>query len=278
MSSTWMDRYPHLYAKTVEEMRAAYPDFRHFMRDGKACFAGPFELTDRYSALEPMRPFELDIELPDRFPDAFPVVREIAGRVPRTAARHVYTDGSACLSTEIDLRLRHGRSCNLVDLMRFEVRDWCIYQYCTEVGEPYPHGERAHGTAGVMQSLKDTLAVGSPAVINDFLWLLTRRQIDRRTQCPCGSGSRLRDCHGDHVNRLREVLSPRAARDLLVSLWPQQTNSQQRTATNSSSGAVHKKSRLIQPAPVFTYSNANPHCGQLQAATLVIATSTADCR
>src|SRR4051794_31021288 len=49
--------------------------------------------------------FDLEIEIPPRFPEDVPIVTETGGRIPREADHHVNKDGKLCLGSP--LRLRH---------------------------------------------------------------------------------------------------------------------------------------------------------------------------
>jgi hypothetical protein len=199
-------------------MRSAYPELTPILSANTLFFQGLFEVKDEHSTSAPFKPFELEIELPNNFPAAFPVVRETAGRVPRTIHRHVFTDGTACVGTLVDLWQRYENSCHLVTFIGNEVRDWCVYQLCRENKVPYPHGERMHGVLGIFQSLYDLFGTKQPSVVFAYLNVLRRQHISGHQQCPCGSGKRLRDCHGPKFQELHRYITPRRAEELLNQL------------------------------------------------------------
>lgn len=213
MSLTWRKRYPSLYQRTVAEMDDAFPLLKPCVKDDKLIFRGKFQLTDQLGVLDS---FDIEVELPDDFPDAYPVVRELMGRLPRNIHRHVYDDGGCCLGTEIDFWMNFPMGYTLVEFMNGPVRHFFLGQACVEAGKPWPAGERAHGQKGLMQSLAELIQTQSRQVIFAYLALLSHDQLGHHHTCPCGSDKKIRQCHDGQIRHLKRVLTPKRALQVLI--------------------------------------------------------------
>jgi len=127
---------------------------------------------------------------------------------------HRYPDGMLCLATEIDMVLEFEKDPSLVNWMqRFVEPYYVIYEYYKRYGE-YPEGDRAHGEDGIVQSYMDIFSVdGQHAVclLNEIVYEAYRGH----HPCPCDSGKRLRNCHGEIVLRFKKqpMLLKQATKD-----------------------------------------------------------------
>lgn len=213
-AKTWIAKHPHIYERTRREMRNAYPSLRPIERDGRLIYKGPFEVRDSADTGVTLEPFQLEIELPDHFPDDFPIVRETAGRVPNSPDRHTFKNGTACVGTPPDLWFHYADGFSLVTFLGEEVSDWCIFQICKENGVRYPYGERSHGTGGLLESLCEKFQTRNPGVVVNYLDILSKRELRGHWKCPCDSGKKLRECHIAQMRDIKLRISTRRARSV----------------------------------------------------------------
>ena len=176
------------------------------MIDGKAALRGSFPLTQDGEVLDR---FLIQVEFPDGVA-RLPVIREIGGRIPRTAERHVFAGGAIC--TEVpELTLLRG-DYSLLSYLEGPVRNYFLGQTLVERGEPWPFGERAHNKPGLVDAYAEILGVSGEPAVRRYLDLLGHKKIKGHWPCPCGSGRRLRDCHDADVRKLRATVPIRIAR------------------------------------------------------------------
>jgi hypothetical protein len=161
--------------------------------------AGKEQLADEY---------QIEIWIPENFPDAIPTVWETAGRIPPSF--HKLDDGSLCLGSQTNLRLILTESSSL---LRFVER--CVipylygHTYFAKHGVP-PFGELAHGKPGIRQDLAMIFGTHREEDIEEFVRLTAmRKRIANKKPCPCGSKRRLGRCHHLRVNSLRDRLGRR---------------------------------------------------------------------
>jgi hypothetical protein len=150
--------------------------------------------------------YNIEIEIPAN-PRDLPKVREVGGKIPHAADRHINrTDGLACLFVP-DERWRHypiGSS--LIEFIRKPLREFFLWQaYYDLEGKPlFP--ARSHEAAGVLESYCDELQTNDPSVVIKFLDYLGSKRPKGHWDCYCGSRRRLRDCHFAKLLSFREKI------------------------------------------------------------------------
>lgn len=161
--------------------------------------------------------FRLRIDVPLAFPDAVPVVTEVAGRIPRDdEAAHLYSDGSFCLGSPLRLLLiANGTPSVLAFFDRCVVPALYNVAYRERYGGRPPLGELAHGSGGELDDYVELFGVKTYGQALDALQLasIKRRDANKRP-CPCGCGRRLGVCRtNDRVRHVRDsVGSPQLRR------------------------------------------------------------------
>ena len=117
------------------------------------------------------------------------------GKAIDTNYPHLYKSGKLCLATDIDMQLSFCKDPSLVKWMRNYVETYFVsYEYYERYGV-LPMGERPHGSSGIVQSYMEVFGVGKTqaALIIRFL---SNKAYSGNQPCPCGSGIRMRKCHG----------------------------------------------------------------------------------
>ena len=189
------------------EIRERYPDLRVVVEDDKLFLRGSFpiiyegEVLDRYL---------VEILIPPAFPDILPIVREIGGRIPQVADRHVYTNGTLCVMVPQEWFFYHNRT--ILGYLDGPLRNFLIAETHVARGLPRPFGERSHGVQGLLESYADMVGSTDPMEIIKYLEYLCMDEVKGHWRCPCGSGRRLRNCHADHIRTLRDRIPLSVAR------------------------------------------------------------------
>ncbi len=155
--------------------------------------------------------YEILISIPKTYPEKPPTAMEIGGRIPSDF--HHYTNDILCLGTphEINSKFRINPT-----LLAFIEDQLIPYLYSFSYQENHkgkmPYGEWEHGGAGIIQYYKELLKEKSDTAILGFLQILADDNYKGHFDCPCGSGSKLRNCHG---NLLLKIKSDQGKDDFL---------------------------------------------------------------
>jgi len=195
-----------------ERLWVDFPELYLVQRDETMIVAGIFPLVDGQRVVDR---FVIELELPRTYPKGVPVLREVGGRIPRTADRHVEGDGKACIFLPDEYCYKHPNGMDLIDFLRGPVLGFLVGQSLAERGQPWPQGERAHGTDGITAFYSELVGSADSATIQRYLEALTAKQLRGHSSCPCGSGKRLRECHQECLLKLRERIPRSIARGSL---------------------------------------------------------------
>jgi len=149
--------------------------------------------------------FEVEIKVPNQFPQEFPHVWETGNRIPATY--HKLQNGSLCLGSPARIRLAIKQSPTLVAFVQFCVIPYLYGFAFQERFQTLPFGELSHGMAGLREDYAELFGVKGEKLAVEMVRLasLNKRDANRRP-CPCGSGKRVGKCHNRRVNEMRELL------------------------------------------------------------------------
>lgn len=190
----------------IADVLKKYPDFEVKEEAASCTLSGKFIMNAEYNNIPLYDEYEIEIVVRDIFPDEVPEVRNLGNDIP-TAFEHFYSNGALCL----------GAACELYDFLaeKKSLRSFIdeivmSYFYAVSYYRRYgtvPYGERSHGIKGIEEAYMDRYEVADQNVLIQLMMYLAgvyryRGHID----CPCGSGMRFRDCHGQKI--LRDIMSP----------------------------------------------------------------------
>lgn len=153
--------------------------------------------------------YEVVIRFPSTYPDDPPDVLETGGRIPRSADRH--NSEAACLFVPFEWRIRRP-DLSFATFLHDAMRGYFIGQSLAELNAPWPYGEREHGVDGMLQALADLLGITDLNAASLAMQILNKPTIKGHWDCFCGSGRRLRNCHGERLRELHKVGTAQSAR------------------------------------------------------------------
>jgi hypothetical protein len=205
MTKPWHRSDPDYLDRESQEVGREYPTLRwrvageFVILDGEFPIVAEGKVRDRYT---------VEITLARDHPKSLPIVREVAGRIPRKAERHMNKDGTACVLLTDERWKSWPVGAPFIDFLNGPLRNYFICQSLVERGDPWPMQELGHGVDGIRTSYRELLGTADDEVIRGYLACLSARKVKGHWACPCGSGRRLRDCHLTHVLELRQKISP----------------------------------------------------------------------
>lgn len=213
---TWQRDDPALYEKEKAEVEAHFPDLHLVVENDVVYLRGSFAVMfegkelDRYS---------VEMQRPRNHPAGLPVVRETGGRIPRHEDRHINAaDGTACVLLPDERWRLWPRGAPLLKFLTGPLHSFFLAQTMVEEGEPWPFGQWAHGAKGIYQFYREVLKTPDIRIITMYLDYLAAKKVKGHWQCPCGSRRKVRDCHFDQVQNLRENISRKDAEKSLATL------------------------------------------------------------
>lgn len=143
--------------------------------------------------------------------DELPYVLDIENQIDNSYP-HRYVDGKLCLETDTNIRIRFLNGFSLETWMSEYVETYFFsYEFYQRYGE-FPFGERGHGFEGIIQTYSDFFNETDMGKTIRLMASISTRQYRGHSQCPCGSGLKLRSCHGPSImkfytdNRLKTIV------------------------------------------------------------------------
>lgn len=145
---------------------------------------------------------KVNIEIPKEYPVKLPIVFESGEKVIRNFP-HINPDikGTFCLGTEIDIRRRLKPSYPLVKYIQIIAEFLGTYKYYKEY-ENFPHGDRGHGVAGIVEAYKEIFSVSTKQQVLNLMKIEKLKNEDKNKKCPCNSGKKFKMCHWNLLNTM----------------------------------------------------------------------------
>lgn len=187
------------FEELINDVVTKYSTLSVTKTESGATLSGQLILNAEYEDIPLYDEYEVEITVPKDYPCHLPTVREISNLVP-TELQHFLSDGSFCLAAQcelIDFARNDGTIKVYID--KYVMNYLYTASYFSRYGE-VPFGERAHGVDGIKEAYMDRYKCENEAVLFSLLCFLTGIEKYRgHSLCPCGSGKKLRDCHGKLV-------------------------------------------------------------------------------
>lgn len=188
-------------SQDIERMKVIYPSFKFFKRDDSCVFNGEISLNHVFNDVRMTGKFNLEIIVPGDFPLAFPKVMELSDNIDKDYP-HRYTNGQFCLASDLELKMFFSQSediCLFVE--KYIIPYLYTYRYYKEYGV-YPYGDRSHGVMGNIEYLKDLFVVENWDQVFNLIFFIIQSPYRGHLMCPCGSGNRIRNCHGSVLKQM----------------------------------------------------------------------------
>lgn len=153
--------------------------------------------------------FEIELIVPNDFPESLPRVRETGGRI-EADYKHRNPSGTLCLAVPIEQRRIFFEQPTLLGFVNRLVIPY-LYGYCFfKKHGRHPFDEAEHGHEGILRHYIDTLCLRDDLAALGVVCFLLEHGYRGHHVCPCGSGLKVRTCHGRALLQLRQIHNERS--------------------------------------------------------------------
>lgn len=173
--------------------------------EGKLIVTGFLPFKRSYDGYVIEDGYRVEISGLEEYPNTVPVVRELNNRIRRHSDNHADKDGTLCLATPLGLHKSFFESPTLLVFIEKLLIPYLYGHTYWERKGVYPWGEASHGSAGIKASYAELFGVSDDLSILRFLRYLAMGYYRGHHLCNCGSGIRLRDCHGPTLLGLKHI-------------------------------------------------------------------------
>ncbi|MDN3643619.1 hypothetical protein QWY87_12955 [Lutimonas halocynthiae] len=140
--------------------------------------------------------YQIKIDLKP-YPEFFPLVYELDGRIPRRIERHVYSDsGSCCFTTKARSQiLLKTKITSIYLFIKNIVIPYFQNNSYYEINMKYKTDEYSHNGEGVIEGYRDILQIHNDLKIAELLFNRYKGgKLKVRDLCYCGSNIKLKKC------------------------------------------------------------------------------------
>ena len=129
-----------------------------------------------------------------------PKVWEVSNKI-RKSYEHIYDDRSLCLATDLEQEL-YLKTHTIVEWIREYVEKYFVsYIYYKRYGV-FSFGEHSHGKKGIYEFIKIHYKMNNLIEAKKIYEYVCTKKYRGHLDCPCGSGKKIRNCHGKLILEL----------------------------------------------------------------------------
>lgn len=180
-----------------------FPSLNLIYEEEIPCLKGIVKLVDKDENV--IDEYKILIMPTINYPNLFPKVFELGGKIPKNTDWHTYSDGSCCIASPPEEKLFCIEGIDLYKFIQDHVLPYFFNQtFRRENG--YFLNERSHGDLGWIEFFFETLKTKSIVnVISVLEIILNKKTFDRTAKCFCGSGEKYRKCHRKPFENLKKL-------------------------------------------------------------------------
>jgi hypothetical protein len=194
----WWKTNPSFFTKEQEYLAINYPSLNFIVDDNTIFIRGKVQIAK-------IAAFDIEIKLPDDYPNSLPEVKELGGKIPIVNDRHVNDDGTCCLTVPAKMFQDLGKSYSIIDFIDKFVVPFFANQVHYEINGAWANGDYHHGKQGIFEYYAESLEVKSPKTIADLMKITLQPFPKLSQKCPCKSGKRLKKCHLKGIIFLKQI-------------------------------------------------------------------------
>jgi len=142
--------------------------------------------------------YEIEIKVSTSYPKTIPLVCETKGKIPKDWH---HNGKYFCLETPFRVWEIFRKQETLLNFVENLVVPYlAYYSYFKNTGDSSK--EHSHGARGVLDDYKKRFNIKDDLLAFKLLRILTERDYRGHVPCPCGSGEKLRKCHGKCIQTI----------------------------------------------------------------------------
>jgi len=198
-----------LLKKHIEQLNTMFPGFRLSERiDGEYSVIGNLNFTVRHDGNVVKDDYDIEIVIPDKYPQYPPTVQEVGNKILRCPGNHINDDGTFCFGAPLAIKHTFSQHRDLLWFVREQVVRFLFnHSYKRDFGIR-PDDELSHGPKGLLEYYYELFHTQDNITVLEFLRLLSEQQYDDQGLCPCGSGRKIRKCHYRLIKKIRKLSKP----------------------------------------------------------------------
>lgn len=192
------------FISQLYEAQELFPTLKQIEVNGKIILRGVLAIIDREG--KHWENYEIEIHCTENFPNEFPRLFEISGKIPRIGDWHIYEDtGSCCTNIPPEEILRCQKGITVTEYIKEEAVPYFFNQTHRRVEGYYINGEYSHGGRGLFEYYSKELVTGNDSKLTLALikFIATQNKPARTSFCFCGKREKFRHCHKSSFEKFK---------------------------------------------------------------------------
>lgn len=197
-----------LLEEHIITLNQKFPGFAYKQKNDRDLVSGTLPFCVSYNDRAIKDEYEIEILIPDDYPNRPPTVRETKGKIPEEFHRNLDDDSTLCLGAPIAVAKKFKENPGLLHFVEQQVIPYLFsYSYYKEYDE-LPYGELPHGGEGILKHYREIFNISDGISVLGLLRILADDAYRGHHDCPCGSGKRVRNCHGNILRDIKNHQNP----------------------------------------------------------------------
>lgn len=214
---------PHILCDEIKHVIAIdQPELEAAIYDKSVIVKGKYHLQPKAGdnlSLGSLDKFDIEIVFDSNFPETEPVVREVGGKIPRSAQYHINDQSGTCCLEVWEVWLANNPNADVKSFFEAPLRNFFLGQIFYKENGRFPFGEHDHYEEGRLAAYSELLECDEKKeTITNYLRTLTFSPPRGHWLCPCESGLKIRNCCFDKFLPLGEKIPPALAKSMLKKL------------------------------------------------------------
>lgn len=148
--------------------------------------------------------YDISTIVSPEYPTILPATYEIGGKLDKSF--HVNPDDTLCLGTPLEKKMKFAEEPTLLGYFENLVIPFFISAKLASMGRQVEQHD--HGGMGILKFYCQLFGISDMFTAKSFLRLLAKGKCSKKKHCPCNSGRRLKNCHGELVWKLQGFQTP----------------------------------------------------------------------
>ncbi|BBO78287.1 hypothetical protein DSCW_57040 [Desulfosarcina widdelii] len=162
---------------------------------------GELKLSASYNEEYIQDSFHVEILIPPDYPESVPIVWETEGRIPN--GFHKYRSKALCLGPPLQVKMKFRENPTLLGFVENLLIHYLFGRCSYEKNGVVPFGEYSH-ERGMLDSYKEAFHLQTDIQALQMVKLIAEGKYKGHLTCPCGSGKRIRHCHGPQLIKISQ--------------------------------------------------------------------------
>ena len=206
-----MNKSYQAFIQQLEGTVNSHPSLSIIDENGEKFLRGTLDVVDSDGKF--WESFEVEIKYKHGFPNRFPKLFEIGGKIPKILDWHIFTsDNSSCITIPPHEVLLCLNGITISWFIEYQVMPHLFNQTHRLKEGFYVNGEYEHGIDGLWQFYEEELdSTDRLLIVKLLVNIAEKNKPGKKDLCFCGSGEKYRNCH-----RMAFIKLSRLGKDYLL--------------------------------------------------------------